>query len=73
MRSNDFESLLQEHNADPEREPPGEGSRTPSAYPASSKFLLECAPSGWSGPASSREGVPIPLQRETAAGSYEAR
>ena len=38
--SNDFEFLLQEHNADPEREPPGECSWTLKAYPASSKFLL---------------------------------
>ena len=44
VRSNDSEFLLQEHNADPEREPPGECCRTPKAYPASSKFLLGTPP-----------------------------
>lgn len=29
LQANDSEFLLQEHNADPEREPPGECSRTP--------------------------------------------
>jgi len=50
-RSNDFELLLQEHNADPEREPPGECSRTLQAYPASSKPLLASAALVIRGPA----------------------
>ena len=37
--SNDFEFLLQEHNADPEREPPGECSGTRS-LPGQQQFLV---------------------------------
>lgn len=40
-RHNDLGILLQEHHADPEREPPGECCRTLTAYPVSSKPLLE--------------------------------
>ena len=39
---NDSGFLLQEHDADPEREPPGECYRRLEAYPASSKPWL-CA------------------------------
>ena len=40
VSSNDFGFLLQEHDADPEREPPGECCRTPAVYPVGSKPLL---------------------------------
>jgi hypothetical protein len=39
--SNDFGILLPDHDADLEREPPGECFRTPGAYPVSSNSLLE--------------------------------
>jgi hypothetical protein len=41
--ANDFGFLLQDHYADPEREPPGECCRTQNAHPASSKPWLGSA------------------------------
>jgi hypothetical protein len=54
QRSNDSGFQLQDHDADPEREPPGEGYRTPCTYPPGSKPWFE----GFAGCANPGKSVP---------------